>query len=348
MMSKTECSIPGRFSSIDESNYTKSYEMKGCKAEAPCEVEFINSMKANASLPNPSSSPASTSSSASSSINQYQNQICFFTPVTHSQFKPDEFAYKQTENNTLVQSFGPQKIARAQNANKPQIRYSKQTYNLNSNVFTNEPLVQKCTQSPQVPYNASKKAAFLTSSNNLPSASLNPNSLSASYVLIKKENMPNYCPNDGRFEEIKPKCSYPLTNTAHSFKSIDETGSSFDVMSNFMPKNESASNLFDDLPDLEDLMSLVTFEAPSVTSNSFFQTQSDLKLTTPDFISSNYQVCTNLNSALDSSQTCSNVASSFVLEANESERLSRSEPQSPLTPYKKQRIDASVSLHKSW
>lgn len=134
-----------------------------------------------------------------------------------------------------------------------------------------------------------------------------------------------------------------------------------DAINDFLSKSGTYSDLFEDLPDLEDLMSLVTFETSSSVSTSsappcqpIKQTQCDLNLpnVANNLIDCNpmsnfygYDYGVDMNSLMMDNNV-SNDPSSKSDEANV-ERTTRSAPPSP-TPQRKKQRPTNLPWHKAW
>jgi hypothetical protein len=134
-----------------------------------------------------------------------------------------------------------------------------------------------------------------------------------------------------------------------------------DAINDFLSKSGTYSDLFEDLPDLEDLMSLVTFETSSSVSTSsappcqpIKQTQCDLNL--PN-VANNLIDCNPLSNFYDydygvdmnslmMDHNVSNDPSNKSDEANV-ERTTRSAPPSP-TPQRKKQRPTNLPWHKAW
>lgn len=155
-----------------------------------------------------------------------------------------------------------------------------------------------------------------------------------------------------------------------------------DALSDFISNCGTITDLFEDLPDLEDLMSLVTFESSSSSSANALsssvpasslayshqikqQTQCDLNLpnripntthaTSASNISSNLIDCINTNPLSNYYDYC-NMESSIInqSESNQdnddtTERTTRSAPPSPTPQKKKQRPTGNnIAFNKAW
>ena len=158
-----------------------------------------------------------------------------------------------------------------------------------------------------------------------------------------------------------------------------------DALTDFISNCGTFSDIFDDLPDLEDLMSLVTFESsasgPAATaaaaadtiSSSHFNTadggclqqqqhqplpqkqtsQCDLNLLDLRSMSnSSRNDCNPLSNYYDYCNTESSIINQNSLDENNlnesNERTTRSAPPSPTPQKKKQRPTANLSWNKSW
>ena len=108
-----------------------------------------------------------------------------------------------------------------------------------------------------------------------------------------------------------------------------------DALSDFVSKSGSCSRLFDDLPDLEDLMSLVTFEASSYESSAF-QYVGDAN-SMPNF----YDLDMDSLMTMDLNPVSNG-------PNNGAQRTTRSAPPSPTPQRKKQRPTGNLPWNKNW
>ncbi len=136
-----------------------------------------------------------------------------------------------------------------------------------------------------------------------------------------------------------------------------------DALTDFLSNCGTLSDLFDDLPEIEDLMSLVKFESSKVNNPTeacltsdismipgCLKTQCDLNL--PSFHSSTKNGCP-LSNYYDYCNTESNKNQNDEIDENTfddktGERTTRSAPPSPTTQKKKQRPTINLFLSKHW
>ncbi|CAF0760906.1 unnamed protein product [Brachionus calyciflorus] len=121
-----------------------------------------------------------------------------------------------------------------------------------------------------------------------------------------------------------------------------------DAITDFLSKNSVNTSFLDDLPDLEDLMSLVTFETSSCISASSGLTHASVHSAPPgpQSLLPNLFEYTDLNSlVIDENLNCN--LSPCIDEMN-SERTTRSAPPSPTQQRKKQRPTTNLPWNKAW
>jgi len=131
-----------------------------------------------------------------------------------------------------------------------------------------------------------------------------------------------------------------------------------DALTDFLSNCGTLSDLFDDLPEIEDLMSLVTFESNSITSNNTNALNPVLKQTQCDMVLPSYRpVATTstkegypLSNYYDYCNTETVNHNSEITDNEAAERTTRSAPPSPTPQNKKQRPTSNMQMwaNKTW
>lgn len=228
-------------------------------------------------------------------------------------------------------------------ANTINLTYYNYYYNTNNSTSFNQTTInnQRLKRYPSLTFLSSPPAEQEYSNFNL-----------NDFLSTSTQNHNQYL-NSGNGQNISYSSTTSGVSSSSSLTTTSQDDGLFlgvDAITDFLSKNSVNPDFLEDLPDLEDLMSLVTFETSSCISSSSALTHSSAQSAPPGglkpldhHLMPNLFEYTDLNSLIiDENLNLS------TLDEVDLERTTRSAPPSPTQQRKKQRPTTNLPWNKAW